>query len=88
MNRDVVYRHLLARMEEVRALGYDDLLPLVKQTVISEPVQIDNGEVWIDVVIVWADARHRRLYVWGTASGPNSWRMERIDEKVLVAPAA
>jgi len=73
-------------MEEVQSLGYESLLPLVNETLISEPVQVGSGDVWIDVAVVWADKKHRSLFVWGTASGPNTWRMERLDEKILVEP--
>jgi hypothetical protein len=73
-------------MEEVRALGYDALSRLVNQKVISEPVQINNGDVWIDVEVIWADERRRTLHVWGTAWGPNWQQLERIDEKILLAP--
>jgi len=86
VDRNLVYRLLLARMEEVRSLGYEGLLPLVNETVISEPVRVNNGDVWIDVGVRWADQRRRTLCVCGTASGPNCWRMERLDEQMLVAP--
>ena len=87
MDRDVAYRLLLARMEEVRSLGYDSVVALVNQKVISEPVQVNNGEVWLDVGVAWEDERQRTLHVWGTASGPNWQRLERIDEKMLICPA-
>ncbi len=86
MHRDDSYKVLRQRMEEVHSLGYDSLLPLVNENVISEPVRIQNEEVWIDVAVVWADKRRGTLYVGGTASGPNCWRMERLDEKVLLGP--
>ena len=87
MQRDDAYQLMRDRMNEVRSLGYRALVPFVNQTLVSEPVHVHNGEVWIDVAVFWADRTRQSLVICGTASGSNTWRMDRLDDKMLVSPA-
>jgi hypothetical protein len=63
MYRDEAYKLLQRRMEDVLSLGYESLLHFVNETLVSEPVQVHNGDVWIDVAVVWADKERRTVSV-------------------------
>ncbi len=86
MNRGDAYKLLAARLEQLRAEGYDALLSRVGQVAMSETVRVNNEDVVIDSEVFWADEQRRTLRVCATASGPSTWMMERLDESFVIAP--
>jgi hypothetical protein len=85
-NRGDAYEVLTNRLEQFRSFGYDELLPLVNGPAVSETVRVNGVDVVIDVTVVWRDERRRTLCIHGTASGPSTYLMERLDEHVIVLP--
>ena len=86
MNRGDAYEVLSTRLNELRSCGYDALLRRVGRPADSETVQINDEPVVIDVEVEWADPKHEKLRVSGTASGPSTWMMERLNESFVIRP--
>lgn len=86
MDRANAYRLLAARLNELRAVGYDALLPRVGQPVVSETVQVNGELVVVDVAVFWADRQRSKLRVCAIESGPSTWMMERLDESFVIGP--
>lgn len=86
MNRGDAYGVLANRLEQYRSRGYDALLPLVNEPAASETVRVNGEDVVVDVAVVWKDKMRGTLCVWATASGPSTWMMERLDERIVVRP--
>ena len=87
MNRGDAYQLLAARLEQLRAEGYDALLSRVGRAATSETVRAHNEDVVIDIEVFWADKKRRTLRVCATASGPSTWMMERLDESFVIGPS-
>jgi hypothetical protein len=87
VNRVDTYRLLSARLNELRGKGYDLLLSRVGQATVSEIIQVNNEDVVVDIAVFWADKKRRTLRVCGTAFGPSTWMMERIDESFVIGPS-
>ena len=87
MNRGDAYKLLAAKLEELRAVGYDALRSRIGQPAVSETVRVNGEPVVVDLEVVWADRKRDRLRVCGTAFGPSTWRMERLDESFVLGPS-
>jgi hypothetical protein len=86
LNRGDAYGLLSNRLEQYRSRGYDALHSLVDEPAASETVQLNGEDVVVDVAVVWKDKKRGTLCVWATAYGPSTWRMERLDERIVVRP--
>ena len=86
MNRGDAYKVLAARLEELRGEGYDSLLMRISQPATSETVQVNGEEIVVEIVVVWADMKHRTLRICTTALGPSRWVLERMDESFVIGP--
>jgi hypothetical protein len=86
VKRGDAYGVLSARLNELRCQGYDALLARVEQPAASETVQVNGEPVVIDVEVTWPDRKRGKLRVCGTASGPSTWMMERLDESFVIGP--
>jgi hypothetical protein len=60
------------------------LLARVNQPAETEVVSCEGCDVVIDVRVVWQDERKRGVCVHATASGPSTWMMQRLDERIVV----
>ena len=86
MERGEAYKLLAARLNELRASGYDTLLPRVDQPAAADDVQLGGEPITVAIEVSWANRKHRKLRVSATAFGPSTWKMERLDESFVIGP--
>ena len=86
MNRGDAYKLLTVRLNELRQVGYAELLGRVGRQAQTETVRVSGEPVVIDVDVCWADQRRGSLRVRATALGPSTWTMERLDEWFVIRP--
>ncbi len=86
MDRGDAYKLLAARLNELRANGYDTLLPRVGQPAAADDLQLGGEPITVAVEVTWAGRKHRRLRVSATAFGPSTWKIERLDESFVIGP--
>ena len=86
MNRGDAYELLAAKLNKLRAVGYDALRVRIGRPAVSETVRVNGEPVVVDLEVVWVDRKCGTLRVCGTASGPSTWRMERLDESFVLGP--
>jgi hypothetical protein len=85
LDRAEAYAELTAELERWRCLPFGDLVSLVgaSPSVTSVPVGAEIIEV--EVRIKWAEAKPGALRVEAMANGPSCWRLERLEEAVIVS---
>jgi hypothetical protein len=88
MDRGDAYKVLVNRLEEIRREGFERLVARVGQGVVSETIWFGGEPVEIVIEISWDGQQMRKVRVRGSALGPSSWTIERLDESFVVGPTA
>ena len=88
MERDKAYSLLARELERFRSLPRPDLVRCVGGPAI-ERTEWDGPEpLTIEVRVEWADEEGGAIRIRATSNGPSCWRLERLEESVLVRPPA
>jgi len=87
MNRDVAYRVLAAELHSLSQQGYDSLVSQVGQTT-ERSIWVDQEVLIIETTVRWDDLEKRTIGIDARALGPSCWTIERLEESVLIRPAA
>ncbi len=86
MNRADAYAVLSRTLSRIQQRGYAELLNSVGiAPIVSE--ETNNGElVTIEVRLDWNDARRHDNRVHAVVLGPSTWRLERLEDSIIVKP--
>jgi hypothetical protein len=88
MDRGKAYSVLARELERLRRLSRPDLVRCIGGPTI-ERTEWDAAEpLTIEFRVEWADAKAGAIRIRATANGPSCWRLERLEEAVLVHPPA
>jgi len=87
MNRADAYAILSRELESWRQRPYKQLIALVAQPPSSKGVRCAAEDVTVSVVVRWANAQAGTLRITATADGPSCWRLERLEESLVVTPS-
>ena len=88
MNRDKAYSALAQELECFRRLPREDLIRCIGGPTI-EKTEWDGAEpLTIEIRVEWADTKPGAIRIRATSNGPSCWRLERLEEAVLVHPPA
>ena len=87
MNRGDAYIVLSRELDTRRELGYHALVTEVGQPARQRLVRIGDEDVVVETSVQWADAKKHAIRISASAAGPNWWKLERLDESILVYPA-
>jgi len=85
MNRGDAYCVLAAELNLFSKQGFDSLLLKVGCTT-SRVLRIGQEDVTIETTVGWNDARKRTIRVNASALGPTCFRIERLEESIVVHP--
>jgi hypothetical protein len=84
LDRVEAYAKLTAELERWRCLPFDDLVSLVGASPSVTSVSIGAEVIDVEVCIRWAEAKSGAILVEAVANGPSCWRLERLEEAVVV----
>jgi hypothetical protein len=84
LDRAEAYAKLTAELERWRRLPFGDLLSLVGASPSVTSVPVGAEIVNVEVRIRWAEAKPGAIRVEAVANGPSCWRLERLEEAVIV----
>jgi hypothetical protein len=88
LNRDKAYSVLAQELERFRRLPREDLIQCISGPTI-EQTKWDGAEpLTIEIRVEWADTMEGAIRIRATSNGPSWWRLERLEETVLVHPPA
>ena len=85
MNRAEAYRILAAELETYSRLGYDRVVTLLGLET-SKVVRVGDEEIAITIRVVSSPAGRGTIAVEGTANGPSCFRLERLEESIVLSP--
>jgi len=84
VQRANAYEALAAELEIQSRRPSGDLLACIGLTATSHIVEVQGEELSIELTVSWANEKRRTVRISGTAIGPSHWRLERLDESVVV----
>ena len=84
MDRGDAYAVLAAELAERRQAGFAALVAEVGGPARQKFGRIGEEEVVVDTLVEWADSRRDSVRIVATAAGPSCWRVERLEESVVV----
>ena len=84
MDRVAAYAALAAVLEEYRARSFDELAVLIGSPPGVSAAQAGTESIDVEVRITWEDRRKQAIRIEATANGPSCWRLERLEESVVV----
>jgi hypothetical protein len=84
VDRDRAYATLVEELERWRRLPFDDLAGLVGAAPSVKSVLIGAEPIDVEVRIVWAESRPGAIRIEAVANGPSCWRLERLEEAIIV----
>lgn len=84
MNRADAYSILSRKIAEFSESGYQRLVLKVGNPPVTSEAVIDGETVTLETRIRWNDANQSDLRIEVTAFGPSTWRLERLDESIVL----
>jgi hypothetical protein len=84
MQRAIAYAALASELEAWRDLPQAELLSALHHPPASKAVEVDGGDLVLEVVVSWANERHKAVKIAATAYGPSHLLMERLEETLTV----
>ena len=87
MHRANAYSALATALEEWRRLPALELVARIGLPPSTQTVQVDGEELALDISARWSNAKQEAIRVQGVACGPSHWRLERVEEAILVQAA-
>ncbi|MDR3620865.1 MAG: hypothetical protein P4L85_16050 [Paludisphaera borealis] len=88
MDRIQAYSVLAQELERFRRLPYEELVRRIDSPTTEKTVRDEAGPLVIEVRVEWADAKEGPVRIRAIADGPSWWRLERLEESILVSPPA
>jgi hypothetical protein len=85
LDRAEAYAKLTAELEGWRRLPFNDLVSLVGASPSVTSVPVGAEVIDVEVRITWAEAKPGAIRVEAVANGPSWWRLERLEESVIVS---
>ena len=85
LDRHEAYRVVSELLEQLRALPFAQLEARVGSTTQSRVQTACGVEILVDVAVEWHDRDARRIALYASADSPSQYRMERLEERILVA---
>lgn len=84
MKRAIAYAALASELETWRDLPQAELLSALRHPPASRVVEVDGGELVLEVVVSWANERRKAVKIAATAYGPSHLLLERLEETLTV----
>lgn len=86
MHRADAYAVLARELQTWQQRPYNQVAALVDQPPSETLVQVGQETVTIRASIRWANRKKGTVRVELTADGPSCWRLERLEESIVITP--
>jgi hypothetical protein len=86
MNRGDVYLVLADELEAWKRRGFQAALARVGQPAVARIERVGSEEITVCVCVRWNSEKRVTVRVEATADGPSCWRLERVEESLLLQP--
>ena len=84
MHRADAYALLSQELARYRELGYDHLTTIVGSPPVTRTVTTGGEAITLEIRLERNDPNGRDIRIRATAYGPSTWRLERLDEELVV----
>ena len=84
MDQISAYALLADKLNQWRAMPRNEVTSRVGAPKVIEQVFINGEPVSIEVTVNWVDSHRARLLVTAVAYGPSHWKMERLQERIIL----
>lgn len=84
MDRHAAYQLASEQLARYRELPFAELVTLIGRRSSERVTYRDAGEFLADIEVAWADERRVQLRVTAIVGSTSTFRLERIEESVLV----
>jgi hypothetical protein len=84
MQRANAYMALAAELEMWSRRPSSELFACVGLPATSRVVEVQGEELQLELTVSWTNEKRRAIRIAGMAIGPSHWRLERLDESVVV----
>ena len=84
MHRFHAYSALANELEKWRTLPSAELVVLIGAPATRIAAHAGGEEFEIEIALVWEGSDREAIRVVGTANGPSAWRLERLQESIVV----
>lgn len=85
MQRANAYLALANELGNWRELPPKELVARVSAPARRVAIQLGGEEVEIEIAVAWGNFNKTAVHVIGAANGPSSWRLERLQESIVVS---
>lgn len=84
MHKATAYEALARELERWRCLPRQELVANVGKPASVHSVNISGEDVALEVTVHWHGEAGAALRISGVANGPSHWRLERLEESIVV----
>ncbi len=84
MYRDEAYALLSKELNLWKNKTTEEIFALVESQTVSTQRSNDGEEIKIEVISKWIDREKKKIRVEAIAYGPSHWKLERLEEKILI----
>jgi hypothetical protein len=88
LDQHEAYSVLAQELERFRRLPRPDLVRCISGPAIERTEWVGAEPLTIEIQVEWADEDAGVIRIRATSNGPSCWRLERLEETVLVRPLA
>ncbi len=84
MRRADAYSALASELTKWGSMPPADLMALVDAPPKRISVDSKGEEIELEISVTWATSERKAIRISGTANGPSAWRLERLEESIVV----
>ena len=85
MHKAVAYEALARELERWRSMTSRELVENVCKPPFVKHTNVNGEDIEIEIALQWRDAGRTTICIVGVANGPSHWRLERLEESVVVS---
>jgi hypothetical protein len=84
LDRARAYAALAEELEQWRHLPFNDLAGLISRPPSVKSIVVGNEVVDVEISVRWTGSKPHAIQVEAVANGPSCYRLERLEESVIV----
>ena len=85
MHKASAYQALVQELELWRTMPRSELVAKVGAPASVRYASIDGEDIAVEVALHWHDKDRTAIRVVGVANGPSHWRLDRLEESVIIS---
>jgi hypothetical protein len=85
VDKAAAYRALAAELERWRSMPHVELIAGVDKPASVTYANVSGENVALEIALYWHGDDQTAIRIVGVANGPSHWRLERLEESIVVA---